>query len=500
MVCFHLSPARALAFLLIGCLCAAPASAQSAAPLARAGVLSALTADIWPATAVALDGGEWQGTGIEVRQQRPEDLAFRHYVSGGREPDTGFDLRYRWHGTMTSVVAVRPDFSIVDGDIAGIGSNHTGKAVADRRPFFRDGAAFFGAGEVFHSGRIDTFDVGVKTFGRVDDYQVGVLAVATADGQQANYVGRMAREVRPGFDLSATVAGREHGTGHADTLQFHAGGRIGPRLRVNADIARSGDGTAGGGRRRGEIAYHAAQFYSGAWADYTDAEYVAATGVLAGDVMGTVGRGTYAGYSRGFRSWTRYADMSVAYDTRDTLTGLPQRESLSVYGSVTTAAHVRLNTGVTTGVSRPRGRAPGEWVDALNDDRFYLASASYDSLGGRFGYGAQYSWGVSGDMEYDSVAPNVWVAPGSNVSASYSFERAMHGEVQFQHVVSGTWQISPEQTMTVRWVDYDGGYYKVSYRRALAHGADAIGVYTSDPYERSLNLKLIWSFGPFARY
>ena len=35
-----------------------------------------------------------------------------------------------------------------------------------------EGAALFGDREVFHSGRIDDFDLGVKTFGRVDDYHV----------------------------------------------------------------------------------------------------------------------------------------------------------------------------------------------------------------------------------------------------------------------------------------------------------------------------------------
>ncbi len=443
-----------------------------------------------------------QVANLQSPERRADDtLAIRHYLSGGRDLDTGFDLRHQWRGALTSVVAVHPDFSIVDAGVPGLGFSHTEKYVSDRRPFFRDGADFFGSGEVFHSGRIDTFDVGLKTFGRVDGYQVGLLAVTTVDGERTNYVGRIAREVRRGFDLSATLVGREHATGHADTLQVHAGGRIGTHLRVDADLARSsGDGTAPGGRRRGEIAYRASHFYSGVWADHTDPEYLPAMGFLAGDIMGTVGRGTYAGYTRSFGSWTRQADVSVAYDTRDTLTGLPQRESMSVYAGLATAANVRFNTGVTSGVYRPRGPRPGEWTDALNEDRFYLASAFYESPGGRFGYGAQYSWGVGTANEYDSLAPSVWVAPSSRLLVSYSFERATDGVVHQQHVLSGNWQITPEQSIAGRWVDYDGGYYKLSYRRALAHGVDAVGVYTADPYvASSLDLKLIWSLQPSAR-
>ena len=119
------------------------------------------------------------------------------YVSGGvsaTEPgeiDAGVDVRYQWRGAMTSVVSARPDFSATDADVPGIGFSYNEKFVSDRRPFFQEGGAFFGDEEVFHSGRIETFDVGVKTFGRVDDYQIGVLATSDASTGRADYVGRL---------------------------------------------------------------------------------------------------------------------------------------------------------------------------------------------------------------------------------------------------------------------------------------------------------------------
>ena len=98
------------------------------------------------------------------------------------------------------------------------------------------------------------------------------------------------------------------------------------------------------------------------------------------------------------------------------------------------------------------------------------------------------------------LRPSLWVAPTASLSASYSFERATHGDVQHQHVLSGAWQITPGQSVAARWVDYEGGYYKLTYRRALARGVDAVGVYSDDPYEHSsFNVKLIWSRGGLAR-
>ena len=56
------------------------------------------------------------------------------------------------------------------------------------------------------------------------------------------------------------------------------------------------------------------------------------------------------------------------------------------------------------------------------------------------------------------------------------------------------------QSLAARWVDYDGGYYRVSYRRTLAHSVDAFGVYTSDPYAPGrFNVKLVWALTPFGR-
>ena len=436
-------------------------------------------------------------------------LAVMQYVSGGMRArgdgyekdqiDTGVDLRYEWPGAMTSVVSARPDFSAIDADVPTIGFSHTEKFVSDRRPFFQEGGEFFGPREIFHSGRIEAFDVGVKTFGRVDGYQVGVLATAEAGADRADYVGHVVREIGPAFNLSATVVGTNRETTDHNSLQFRAGGRVGRNLEVNGDIARtSGNATGHGLRGRGEIAYQASHWYSGGWVDHTDAAFDAASGFLAADVIGTTGRGAYGGYNRAYGgAWMRRADASVSYDVRETTTGLRQREQASVYAGAETASNIQLNAGMTIGSYRPRGADRGQWSDALNDDRFYLASAFYHSPTGQFGYGAQYSWGVAGVQDYDSLAPSVWVAPHSHVSFAYSFERVTQDRIQHQHVVSGAWEITSRQSLGARWVDHDGGYYRVSYRRALSHGIDAFGVYTSDPYDVGrLNVKLVWTLMP----
>ncbi len=425
----------------------------------------------------------------------------------GREMGTGVDLRYQSSRGVTSIVSTRPDFGAIDADVAGIGYSHTEKFVNDRRPFFQEGGAFFGDREVFHSGRIEAFEVGAKAFGRLDDYAVGVLATTDNSTGRADYVGRVVREVGSTFNVSATLVGTRQEALMNDVLQIRASGRVTSHLRVDGKVARTasageagaaGEAAGGGTRQRAELAYHRAHWYSGGWADRTGAGYYAANGFLPADLPGTAGRGAYGGYNRAFGGpWLRRADASLSVQVRDTTTGLRQRETASLYAGAETTSNITLNAGLTTGAYRSRGDQPDEWSRALAADRSFLTSAFYNSPSGQFGYGAQFMWGETGAQTYDSVAPTVWIAPSPRVSLTYSFERADYDVVRHQHVLSGTWDIGGSQSIGARWVDHDGGYYRLSYRRTLKRSLDAFGVYTADPYDPGrFDVKFIWALSP----
>ena len=433
-------------------------------------------------------------------------LAVMQYVVGGLSPrgrgdranqvNAGVDLRYRWRRGITSVVSTSPDFSGVDGDVPDIGITDSDRFVRDHRPFFQEGGEFFGDREVFHSGRIEEFDVAAKTYGRVDDYQIGVLAAADDANGRTDYVGHLVREVGPAFNVSATLAATSAEAIDNTTLQLQAGGRVGRHVRVKGNVARTDTGGSGQGMRgRGEFGYSTSHWHTSGWVDHTDPSYFPGIGFLAGDVIGTSGYGASGGYTRRLGdAWMRRAEASLSYDARETTSGLQQREMTSIYAGAETAFNVYVNAGLTTGRYRPRRAGRGDWADTLRQDRFYLASAFYQSPTGRFGYGAQYYWGVTGMQDYANIAPSLWLAPNPHFSFAYSFERAAYDAVQHQHVVSGTWEITGTQSLAARWVEQDGGYYRVSYRRAFMRGVDAVGVYSSQPYDAArVNLKLVWT-------
>jgi hypothetical protein len=433
-------------------------------------------------------------------------LAVMQYVTGALSAaaddnrlggmNSGVDLRYRWRQGLTSVVSARPDFSSIETDVPDIGVSYSEKFMRDHRPFFQEGAEFFGDREVFHSGRITDFDVAAKSFGRINDFQIGGLATADTNTGRVDYVGHIVRELGPTFNVSATLAAANGPSIDNTTMQLQAGGRIGPNMQVRGSVARtSTDGSRHGMRGRGELGYSTGHWYSAAWVDQTDADYVAAHGFLAANVIGTSGHGAYGGYTRAFgQAWMRRANASVSFEERETTSGLQQRAIGSIYAAAETASNIHLNVGMTSGVYRARGATAGEWTGMLSQDRYHLASAFYESPTGRFGYGALYSWGLAGAHEYATISPSLWLAPTPHFSFAYSFERTAYDDVERQHVVSGTWQITGEQALTGRWVEYDGGYYRLSYRRTLGHGVDAFGVYTSDPYEAGrFKAKLVWT-------
>ena len=449
-------------------------------------------------------------TGLRLAPATAADrLAVMQYVASGmpaagggprRTVGTGVDLRYKSSRGLTSMVSTRPDFGATDADVPGLAFSHTEKFVSDRRPFFQEGGALFGDRELFHSGRIDAFDVGAKAFGRLDDFEVGALATSNETTGRSDYVGRVGRDLGSAFTFSATMAGTRQEALANDALQVRAGGRVGRHLRIDGTVARTtgsggASGSADGTRQRAEIAYQRAHWHSGGWADRTDDSYFAAAGFLPGDLAGTAGRGAYGGYNRAFgAAWIRRADASMSYAVRDTTAGQRQRETTSFYAGAETTANIQVSAGMSVGAYRARGDRPGTWRADLKDDRSYLTSAFYQSPTGQFGYGAQYSWGEAGARAYDSLAPSLWVAPIPRVSFAYSFERADYDLVRHQHIVSGTWDISNAQSVAARWIEQDGGYYRLSYRRTLRRSLEAFGVYTSDPYDAGrFDVKFIWA-------
>jgi hypothetical protein len=157
---------------------------------------------------------------------------------------------------------------------------------------------------------------------------------------------------------------------------------------------------------------------------------------------------------------------------------------------------------MTAGPYRPRGTAAGTWLGTLHEDRLYSASATYYAPSGRFGYGLSYNWGQQGGAAYANVAPSIWLVPSPHFSLTYSYERARSYGLQDQSVLTGSWDITSQQAISARWVQFDGShYYRLAYRRVVRRGVDAFVIYDNEAYTSdSLHVKLVWSLFPFSAW
>ena len=99
--------------------------------------------------------------------------------------------------------------------------------------------------------------------------------------------------------MSATLAATDRQTLDNTHVQLQAGGRVGtehPRGRERR--ARAAAPVPATGCASGRDRVQASHWYSGGWADSTDAGNFPANGFIANDLIGTAGRGGYGGYNR----------------------------------------------------------------------------------------------------------------------------------------------------------------------------------------------------------
>src|SRR3989442_2340084 len=86
----------------------------------------------------------------------------------------GIDFRYEPRQNLTGMFALNPDFSQVESQVTDIDFSYSEKFRSDPRPFFQEGAAYFGVNRTyFYSNRLPDFDYGGKFLAQLGPLQVG---------------------------------------------------------------------------------------------------------------------------------------------------------------------------------------------------------------------------------------------------------------------------------------------------------------------------------------
>ena len=435
-------------------------------------------------------------------------LAVMPYASGGvnvpdrygdlsdRDGTAGFDVRLDLARKQTNVLTVRPDFSQVEATVLDLSFNYNEKYRFDPRPFFQEGAAFFGSRDYFYSTRIPDFLAGGKTFGRLGGFQTGALVTVNDVTDRQDYVANIRRELGTTAIAGVTFVGSEQGAFSNQLVGLQSSGRVAGRITYGLDVSASAtEGQAGDGTNSVvSLGYAGPYLQFGVTADKMDRFYFPANGLIAGDKPGTQGVQPSLSVGRSFGSgWLRRAGASAGLNNRQTVDGDLQRQEWSVYADAETRSNIQVSGGVTAGPYRPRNG--GGWEDFVYDDRYYTGTVGQYSDNGRFGYGLTYSWGFLAGADYSDLIPYAWLKPTATTSLNYSYERADYYDRTEQHILSASWDITAEDSISGRWVQYDDDpYLRLTYRRLMRRGFDVFAVFNDEPnVDKQFIAKVVWT-------
>ena len=117
---------------------------------------------------------------VTSRQRRFGILPYATYRALEQLPDDrdyGVDFSLRPLTSLTSNIAINPDFSQLESDPTQIDvSSDRELSLPERRPFFREGAELFRLPlNLFYSRRVQEIDFGLKTTGKVGSYNLALL-------------------------------------------------------------------------------------------------------------------------------------------------------------------------------------------------------------------------------------------------------------------------------------------------------------------------------------
>lgn len=414
--------------------------------------------------------------------------------------NAGADLRYEPRRNLTAVLSLNPDFTQVERQVTDIDFSYNEKATSEPRPFFQEGAAYFGSDRrYFYSPRLPDFDVGAKLFAQPRGLRAGALLTSAPDGRW-DAVLRGQRLFDATHSLAGMlVGGRRPDLQHALAV-LELEGREPSGLNYGVDLALTSNRQARtdtGSLLEGTLGWQADHWSLSTTVDRVDRAFFPADGLIAADLIGTRGASAALSYYRDFGpAALRELSGSITHSERYTEDGRLQRRDWYFGGSVESARQVKFGLYYYTGDYRPAlGGERGAYAETLFDDHYWTASLDFNTRSNTLGYGLGHSWGFLGGDDYEYPFLYVWLKPTRSTVLNLNTERLKSFGSFRQSILSGTWELTPEQSLSGRYVRADGATsVRLAYARRVRAGTDVFLVYDREAgADPRLSLKLAWS-------
>jgi hypothetical protein len=417
----------------------------------------------------------------------------------------GIDMRYQPRQDLTGMISVNPDFSQVEQAVTDISFSYSEKAVAENRPFFVEGADYFGTErEYFYSNRVADFDVGGKGFGRIGQMKYGVLLTKAPD-DRTDFVARALYELDDTNSANISVVGTQQQEFDNVLALGQFRGRRPSGLNYSLDAAMTStdnvsdaDAPEGKGNHfKGSIGWKSDYWSADLSGDKYDVNYFPANALLSSDLPGTKGTSAKAGYHKERLGpvW-RTIDGYVGAYYRETDARQLQARKWYAGGSLEFNNDVRAGIYIEEGPYRPVTDTAGVFEEEVNQDRYYSATLDFNTRSNRYSGGIQYDWGDLGGGAYEYLAGYGWWRPINSVYLSLSAEREESFGKSDQLVFVSSWDINPEHSLGGRYIsNEDGNYYRFAYGHRARRGIDIFAVYDKQPFQDALySIKWVYTF------
>lgn len=418
----------------------------------------------------------------------------------------GMDIRYEPMRNVTAVASLNPDFSQLESQVTNIDFSDNEKLVNDPRPFFQEGAAYFGHKDndelYFYTNRVPDFDVGAKYFAQNGKLQSGALLAQAPEGRW-DTVARGTYEVDATNNLTTMLVATDRTDLSNQLFMARFDGRQPSGLNYRIDAGFTDTDTdeieiGRGGEIQGDLGWSGDYWWVSSSADYFDKGFFPANGIQDSDTVGTKGVDLSTGYYRtGVGRFLRELDFSVSWNNRDTTDGLKQRRNWIVGGSAETVQQIRAGLFYSEGDYRPvAGNKRGEYVDFLRHDHFWTGTLDFNTRSNSMNYGLSVSDGFLGGDDYRYIYGYVSVRPTVRTTLNLTSERLDNFGRFNQTILSGNWDITYNDGVSFRYIDSDDGKYKrLAYRRTVREGIDIFAVYNEDlENKEEYSVKLLWTF------
>jgi hypothetical protein len=404
----------------------------------------------------------------------------------------GFDLKHIFGDDDTVLFTVNPDFGYVESAVKSIDFTYTSQRYSDNRPFFQEASSFY-MSSYFDTYLIPDFDAGLKVFGKEGKVDYGVMSCLGKKDRMDSVIGAR-YNFSPKARTKILLISRDDDEVNNKVAEFRVNGNVSDDLYLWMSDAQSFTS----GQKDGY------DFKTGFW--YEDTPWHCSGTFNKGSFNFTpsLGYNDYPGatvWDTGLGYWRDCPGKNIrGYGFESYLSRLWDDEHGTIDQSLyieTTADYandfswqIHYSGGPHIANYDFDPSTPSEWYH----DYSLTTVLSFDQNDPYRRKSINYTWGKTAGGPSKSLRIRYGLHPLKKLSADLTYKKVdrdneVEGEVDtWQGVVSAKYEITPEKSISARFVRQDtGNNLTVSYRQQVRKGLDIYALFGDYSAEKTIN-------------